>query len=77
MSSGSIGSATGKANPLAMALDDEQGQPAWMDPGLPLPREQIARRFTRYSDGYLVHPDHTSVTVEVRPAAPAFFIAGE
>jgi len=63
-----------EANPLAMALDDEQGQPAWADPGVPLPREQIARRFTRYPDGYLVHPDHTSVTVEVRPAGTSLSV---
>src|SRR5207237_6570877 len=46
------------ANPLVAELDDEHGQPTWMDPELPLPRERIARRFARYPGGFLVHPDH-------------------
>ena len=65
-----------EANPLAMELDDDQpappqpaaAQPSWMDPKQKLPRELVAERFTRYTDGYLVHPDHTSVTLVLRPA---------
>ena len=62
-----------QANPLAMELDDEEepaskDQPEWMDPKTPLPRERIAQRFDRYEDGFLVAPDHTSVTLDVRPA---------
>ena len=62
------------ANPLAMELDDEEpaakpaDQPEWMDPKSPLPRERIAERFKSYVDGFMVHPDHTSVTIDVRPA---------
>ena len=65
------------ANPLAMELDDEEEPaarptasetPSWMDPKQPLPREQVAQRFARYLDGFLVHPDHTSLTLVLRPA---------
>src|SRR5205814_2553452 len=48
---------------------DDDNQPA-----LELPREQIARRFARYPDGYLVHPDHGSVTIELHPAGTAFSV---
>ena len=39
----------------------------WLDPKKPLPREQVAQRFERYIDGYMVAPDHKSVTIVVRP----------
>ena len=39
----------------------------WLDPKKPLPREQVAQKFERYVDGYMVAPDHKSVTVVVRP----------
>lgn len=62
------------ANPLAMELDDEDppapsdDKPAWMDPKEPLPREQVRQRFARYVDGFLVHPDKTSLTLVLRPS---------
>src|SRR5437588_370175 len=57
-----------RKNPLVVQLDDDEG------PLLQLPREQIAQRFARYPDGYLAHPDHTSVTVEVRPAGTSLSV---
>ncbi|MFN2546060.1 MAG: RND family transporter [Myxococcales bacterium] len=67
------------ANPLAMELDDEEpakteAPSEWMDPKQPLPRERIAERFKRYDDGFLVHPDRTSVTVDVRPAGTSLSV---
>jgi uncharacterized protein len=62
------------ANPLGGDLfEDEEAKapgptPAWMDPKQPLPRAQVAQRFERYVDGFLVHPDKTSLTVVLRPA---------
>src|SRR5439155_13691003 len=65
------------ANPLAKELDDEDEPaarptasqtPSWMDPKQPLPREHVAQRFARYLDRFLVHPDHTSLTLVLRPA---------
>ena len=66
-----------EANPLAVNLDDEEDPsavrpppdaPPWMDPKQPLPREQVKQRFERYVDGFLVHPDKTSLTLVLRPA---------
>ena len=64
-----------EANPLAVNLDDEEepakpssGTPSWMDPRQPLPGEQVKQRFERYVDGFLVHPDQTSLTLVLRPA---------
>lgn len=64
-----------EANPLAVNLDDEEeparpaaDAPSWLDPKQPLPREQVKQRFDRYVDGFLVHPDHTSLTLVLRPA---------
>jgi predicted RND superfamily exporter protein len=66
------------ANPLAVELDDEEAQPtekpAWMDPKQPLPREQVAERFKRFIDGFMVHPDHTSVTMVVRPSGTSLSV---
>ena len=67
------------ANPLAVQLDEEdqsQGkdQPAWMDPKQPLPRDQVAERFKRYVDGFMVHPDQTSLTLVVRPAGTSLSV---
>ena len=62
------------ANPLAVELDADEPEatpadaPAWMDPKEPLPRERVRQRFSRYVDGFLVHPDHTSLTIVLRPA---------
>jgi len=69
------------ANPLAVQLDEDDdapappARPAWMDPGQPLPREQVRKRFERYKDGFLVHPDQTSVTVVLRPAGTSLGVA--
>ena len=63
-----------EANPLAVNLDDEEpaapakDAPSWMDPKQPLPREQVKQRFERYVDGFLVHPDKSSLTLVLRPA---------
>ena len=62
------------ANPLAVDLDEEEPapapaeRPAWLDPKQPLPREMIAKRFERYVHGFFVHPDHSSLTIVLRPA---------
>jgi len=72
-----------EANPLAMELDDDEAatqkpaaeQPAWMDPKQKLPRELVAERFARYTDGFLVHPDHTSLTLVLRPAGTSLGVS--
>ncbi|HEY6911155.1 MAG TPA: MMPL family transporter [Myxococcales bacterium] len=70
------------ANPLGGDLfEDEEPQaaagpaPQWMDPKQPLPREMVAQRFDRYVDGFLVHPDKTSLTVVLRPAGTSLGVA--
>jgi predicted RND superfamily exporter protein len=67
-----------QANPLVVELDDEdekpQPLPDYLDPKQPLPRERIADRFKQYEDGFLVHPDRTSVTVDVRPAGTSLSV---
>ena len=66
------------ANPLAFELDEEEkpqaDKPSWMDPKQPLPREQVAERFKRFVDGFMVHPDHTSLTLVVRPAGTSLSV---
>ncbi len=65
-----------RANPLFVGLDDEEPaksdpkaqQPEWLDPKSKLPRERVAERFERYLDGFMVHPDQTSLALVVRPA---------
>lgn len=70
-----------KANPLFVGLDDGPGpsdsaDPSapkaegaeWLDPKQKLPRERVAERFARYLDGFMVHPDQTSLALVVRPA---------
>jgi len=70
---------TAAANPLAVELSEEEEEtpsPAGpppsrlaqlFDPDQPLPREQIAQRFSSNVDGFLVHPDRSSLTLVVRP----------
>ncbi len=69
--------ARAKQRMLDLGLDDEEPEPSplrrgiageLLDPAKPLPREQVAARFARYRDGFLVHPDGRSVTIVVRPA---------
>jgi predicted RND superfamily exporter protein len=67
-----------KANPLSLGLDDEDAarEPLqvskelapWLEAKELLPRAQVQKNFERYKDGMLVHPDGTSVTLNVRPA---------
>jgi len=68
------------ANPLAVDLDDSDSEapaqtPAWMDPAQKLPRELVRERFARYIDGFLVHPDHSSLTVVLRPAGTSLGVS--
>jgi predicted RND superfamily exporter protein len=76
----------GLANPLAVSLEDEdEDKPKkdakqnqwqeWMDPKKPLPREQVAQRFERYVDGFMVHPDKASITMVVRPAGTSLSLS--
>ena len=68
---------TAAANPLVVELSEEEETPApavppsrlaqLFDPRAPLPREQIAQRFSSNVDGFLVHPDRSSLTLVVRP----------
>lgn len=73
---------TAAANPLAVSLDDEEeAAPAlpeaadFLDPKKPLPRERVAERFTRYVDGFMVAPDHRSLTIIVRPAGTSLGVS--
>ncbi len=72
------------ANPLRFDVDDEPSAPTttplppevapWLDGEKPMPREQVRADFARYDQGYLVHPDHTSVTVLVRPTGTSLSV---
>jgi predicted RND superfamily exporter protein len=74
-----IAKAKAQANPLLMHLEDEEPKPLgpapealpWLDPNRPLPRQEIEERFSRYPNGFLVHPDGWSVTILVRPTGTA------
>jgi predicted RND superfamily exporter protein len=66
------------ANPLMVELSEDDEAPEAVaappsrlarlfDPQRPLPREQIAERFSSNVDGFLVHPDRSSLTLVVRP----------
>lgn len=66
-----------EANPLGVSLDEEEDTaplPPAIDPERPSPRRQVEQRFERYLDGFMVHPDRSSVTVVVRPAGTALGI---
>jgi uncharacterized protein len=71
------------ANPLAVTLDDEEETTApalpeaaeFLDPKKPLPRERVAERFARYVDGFMVSPDHRSLTMIVRPAGTSLGVS--
>jgi uncharacterized protein len=69
---------TAAANPLVVELSEEEETAAGQapppsrlaqlfDPEAPLPREQIAQRFSSNVEGFLVHPDRSSLTLVVRP----------
>ncbi|GEJ58441.1 efflux RND transporter permease subunit [Anaeromyxobacter diazotrophicus] len=80
---GALGSAKAKLNPAMNLLgEDEDALPAGelrldlsrreglgdlLDPTKPGPREQVAKRFERFADGFMVHPDRRSVTILLRP----------
>lgn len=57
--------AVAAATPDAGAADG--GLADFLDPNGPMPRERVAERFQRYDQGFLVHPDKTSLTLVVRP----------
>jgi uncharacterized protein len=68
------------ANPLSLGLEDEPAGPApalpesiasWLDTKEPSPADQVRARFSQYRDGMLVHPDGSSVTLNVRPTGTA------
>jgi len=72
------------SNPLAVSLEDEEepGAPAtlpqaadFLDPKKPLPRERVAERFASYVDGFMVSPDHRSLTLIVRPAGTSLGVS--
>ncbi|GEJ58121.1 efflux RND transporter permease subunit [Anaeromyxobacter diazotrophicus] len=77
--------ARAKARLLDLGLDDAPPEPVRalragpladvLDPSKPTPREQVAKRFARYRDGYLVHPDGRSVTIVVRPTGTSLGVA--
>jgi predicted RND superfamily exporter protein len=70
--------AKAKSNALDLGLGEEDGGPepasaadgpvtSLLDPAKPLPSDEIAARFARYRDGFMVHPDGRSITLVVRP----------
>jgi predicted RND superfamily exporter protein len=70
------------ANPFLFEADDSTSPktplPAdiapWLDGRKPLPREQVRERFTRYLDGYMVHPDRRSVAILIRPTGTSLSV---
>lgn len=73
-----------KANPLLLGLEDDDNgrQPLhvskelepWLDEKEPLPRAVVEKHFSEYRDGMLVHPDGTSVTLNVRPTGTSLSV---
>jgi uncharacterized protein len=73
-----------KANPLSLGLEHDDGSreplqvskelEPWLDEKEPFPRAQVQKNFARYRDGMLVHPDGTSVTLNVRPAGTSLSV---
>jgi uncharacterized protein len=67
-----------RANPLSLGLQDEEPTRTalhvpkelepWLDEKELLPRAAVEKHFASYRDGMLVHPDGTSVTLNVRPS---------
>ena len=74
-----------KANPLFVGLDDEEpavdakaakdALPEWLDPKTKLPRARVSERFARFVDGFMVHPDQTSLALVIRPAGTSLGVA--
>ncbi len=73
-----------RANPLSLGLEDEatgreplrvsKELEPWLDVKQPLPREAVKKNFSEYRDGMLVHPDGTSVTLNVRPTGTSLSV---
>ncbi len=75
-----------KSNALfGLGLDDDEGSEhasaeelrknPLLDPSKPLPREQVAERFARYKDGFMVAADGGAVLVVVRPAGTSLAVS--
>ncbi len=67
---------TQEANPLAVELDEADAEApaavsAAIDPAQPSPRRRVEQQFDRYLDGFLTHPDRSSVMIMVRPTGTA------
>jgi predicted RND superfamily exporter protein len=65
-----------QAEPVKPAAEPAEPETSWLDPKEPLPRQRVEERFTRYKDGFLVHPDGKSLSLVVRPAGTALGVAG-
>jgi uncharacterized protein len=74
-----------RANPLSLGLEDDDAgrEPPpvskelepWLDEKELLPRAAVEKHFSEYRDGMLVHPDGTSVTLNVRPTGTSLGVA--
>lgn len=70
-----IGKAKSRANPMMNIGGEDEGESTepvtisepLLDPAKPGPRQQVEQRFAKYPGGFMVHPDHRSVTIVVRP----------
>ncbi len=75
-----VKSAKQSANPFLFPELEEKPKapppklPELLSPDKPSPRGQVLERFARYPDGFMVHPDHRSVTIVVRPAGTSLGI---
>ncbi len=85
-----LGRAIGQAKSSALfdlGLDEDEGEGGkalseeelrkipLLDPSQPLPREQVAKRFARYKDGFMVADDGRSVLVITRPAGTSLAVS--
>ena len=59
--------------PVAAKAQDPIAQ--WLDPDHPLPREQVAARFSQYDGGFLVNPAKTALVLNVRPAGTSLGVS--
>ncbi len=81
-----LGKAKAEVNPLLdLGLDGaEAGEPGppvnlqgvdLLDPAKPMPREEVAKRFARYRDGFMVSSNDPSLLLVVRPAGTSLDVA--
>ncbi|BDG10850.1 efflux RND transporter permease subunit [Anaeromyxobacter paludicola] len=81
-----LGKAKAEVNPLLdLGLDDavatSGGPPVdvkgveLLDPAKPMPREEVAKRFAQYSDGFMVSQNGPSLLLVVRPAGTSLGVA--